>query len=393
MLFDGNFNGIADFADLNGNQVLDFGEPHEPVRRTQLNGRFTAQVPASFDRDTDGFIDANEGRWILIGGRPTSRSGSRCECSCRLLSATSSFRRIERGGTAYDRPRSVGCRRQSASRRSFDIPSLTTSGTDPLNATIAGDGDAAKTEETAVRIYATAQPIADLFAASAPSLSTAYLSDLVFGAFADEIAAEGSSLNLSYDSVVAGLINRISNQSGLRFSDDPAAHQAVVNAASRAIAAGNQAIDQIRVTLDLDYLNRLFQVKKVMLGELSPAMRQVVQAARTPASLATEFSGSALQSKIDAATVGTILPPSLVINNAAVIEGNDGTALIELTVDLIGDHALPVSVDFASADNTATVADGDYDSVSGEFFWAAGDNTSRVIQVPDSFRHDVRSRS
>src|SRR6185295_14748353 len=66
--------------------------------------------------------------------------------------------------------------------------------------------------------------------------------------------------------------------------------------------------------------------------------------------------------------VGTILdddnPPALSITDVTVSEGNAGTTSAVFTVSLDAPSGLPVSVDFATADGTAT-APADYASASG----------------------------
>ncbi len=391
--FDGNFNGVADFVDLNSDSVQDTNEPSEPARQTQLDGMFSVVIPDGFDTDRDGWITPSEGRWILGGGEDISiglplRLQLSAPVGHYIISALSTL--VERltttsGFTVTDANERV--------TEAFGLRSLKNEGINVLQATISGDGNAAETEETAVRLYTAAQAIADLVGGASASLSTAYISDLVFGALASEIVAPDSSLNLSYAAVVAGVIKRISSESGIRLSTDPAEHDAIVDAASQAIAAGNQAIGAIDVTLDLDYLTNLFKVKKVMIGSLAPAMREVAEGTRSPESLIVDFTGSSLQTKIDAATIGTIIPPSLFIDNDVIVEGDSGQKFLEFAVNLIGDHDLPVTVDFTTADDTAYSDAGDYDPVSGTLSWEAGDNTPRFVQVPinanTSFAPDI----
>lgn len=86
----------------------------------------------------------------------------------------------------------------------------------------------------------------------------------------------------------------------------------------------------------------------------------------------------------DAEAVGTIIDddaaPSISINNPSVAEGNSGTAPLVFTVTLSAPSGLPVSVQYATADGTATVADDDYLSTSGTLTFAPG-QTVRTITV------------
>ena len=68
------------------------------------------------------------------------------------------------------------------------------------------------------------------------------------------------------------------------------------------------------------------------------------------------------------------------INNASVIEGNAGTRVLVFTVRLPRAADVPVTVNYATADWTATAADGDYVAAQGELTFAAGE-TSRTLAV------------
>jgi hypothetical protein len=76
------------------------------------------------------------------------------------------------------------------------------------------------------------------------------------------------------------------------------------------------------------------------------------------------------------------VPPSLglSVNDASVTEGNAGTTTATFTVTLSAVSGSAVTVDFATANGTATVADGDYGATSGTLTFAAGE-TSKTITV------------
>jgi subtilisin-like proprotein convertase family protein len=71
---------------------------------------------------------------------------------------------------------------------------------------------------------------------------------------------------------------------------------------------------------------------------------------------------------------------SLAINDVTVTEGNSGTTNATFTVTLSAASGQPVTVDFATANNTAS-APGDYTATSGSLSFAAGE-TSKTITVP-----------
>lgn len=87
---------------------------------------------------------------------------------------------------------------------------------------------------------------------------------------------------------------------------------------------------------------------------------------------------------VDGQGVGTIANddplPSLSIDDVAPIEGNSGTTNAVLTVSLSAASGQTVTVNYASADGTAT-APGDYTAVSGVLTFTPG-QTVRTISVP-----------
>ena len=87
---------------------------------------------------------------------------------------------------------------------------------------------------------------------------------------------------------------------------------------------------------------------------------------------------------IDGQGLGTITNddplPSLSINDVAVVEGNAGTSNAVFTVTLNAASGQTVSVNYATADGTATQP-ADYTSTSGTLTFTAG-QTTRTINVP-----------
>jgi hypothetical protein len=72
-------------------------------------------------------------------------------------------------------------------------------------------------------------------------------------------------------------------------------------------------------------------------------------------------------------------PPQVSINNVSVKEGNGGTTNATFTVNLSAPSAVPVTVDYATIDGTAT-AGSDYLATSGTLTYAPGE-TSKTITV------------
>jgi hypothetical protein len=86
----------------------------------------------------------------------------------------------------------------------------------------------------------------------------------------------------------------------------------------------------------------------------------------------------------DATGVGTILdndvaPSNITINDVSANEGNSGTTAFNFTVSLSAAQPAPVTVDFATADGTAT-APSDYAAGTGTVTFAPG-STSQTVTV------------
>jgi large repetitive protein len=73
-------------------------------------------------------------------------------------------------------------------------------------------------------------------------------------------------------------------------------------------------------------------------------------------------------------------PPTFRIGDATVVEGNSGTKLMTFTVSLSQASGQSVSVNYATANGTATVSNNDYVAKSGNVFFAPGE-TSKTITI------------
>jgi len=57
-----------------------------------------------------------------------------------------------------------------------------------------------------------------------------------------------------------------------------------------------------------------------------------------------------LQGRFAAACIGSLPQPSLVVSDGTGVEGNNGQSILEFNVEMIADHAAPVTVDFTTID-------------------------------------------
>lgn len=72
--------------------------------------------------------------------------------------------------------------------------------------------------------------------------------------------------------------------------------------------------------------------------------------------------------------------PRVSVNDASVKEGNSGTTSMTFTVTLSSPTTVPVTVNYATADGDAQVANGDYQSKTGTLTFAPGE-TSKTVTV------------
>lgn len=70
--------------------------------------------------------------------------------------------------------------------------------------------------------------------------------------------------------------------------------------------------------------------------------------------------------------------PTIAIADAAITEGNSGTKIVTLPVSLSAPSGRTISVDFETADGSATFSGGDYHSASGRLVFAPGDTTETI---------------
>ena len=120
-------------------------------------------------------------------------------------------------------------------------------------------------------------------------------------------------------------------------------------------------------------------------GEISKTITVLVKGDRIaePAeSFTVNLSNSASAHINPGQAFGTIEDDEIYANIAggSVVEGNSGTKALTFTVTLSAASDAPVSVYFATADGSATLAGGDYQAKSGTLTFAAGE-TSKTLTV------------
>lgn len=77
-------------------------------------------------------------------------------------------------------------------------------------------------------------------------------------------------------------------------------------------------------------------------------------------------------------SVTSVTPPTLSINDVSVTEGNSGTTNAVFTATLSTSNPNTITVNYASADGTATLADNDYIAASGTITFAPGVSSQTI---------------
>jgi 6-phosphogluconolactonase (cycloisomerase 2 family) len=96
--------------------------------------------------------------------------------------------------------------------------------------------------------------------------------------------------------------------------------------------------------------------------------------------LSSPTGGSSLGKSQGVGTIQDDDSPNMTVSDAAVAEGNSGSRNATFTVALSTPISRTVTVNFATADGSATTADSDYNSGTGVLTFAAGE-TSKTIDV------------
>jgi hypothetical protein len=127
----------------------------------------------------------------------------------------------------------------------------------------------------------------------------------------------------------------------------------------------------------------LVQAQVLAEGTIATLLGQIAGGTGSIATAVAGYTGAALATAIGGASVGTVVPAALSINDVTKQRLSNGDTLYSFTVSMV---AVPtttsaVSVHYATRDETASASGGDYDASSGTLTWAAGDTSSRTITV------------
>jgi hypothetical protein len=376
-----NGNGILDFLDLNQDGIQDPDEPSELATMTRADGVFLLPISEAFDLNGNGTLDADEGRIVVTGG--IDRSTGRPQSSPLIAPAgvhavtplsTLMAKLVEQGATLGDAHQQVV--------DAFDLGDVDLRYFDPTSKTANGDPDGPRVLAAAAKLQDTVTQTASLIAGVTDAPPASVVADIVMADMAAKIAEPGSALDLSMPLVVQSVIEGALASTGVSLDTSLDSHAAVLQGAATVIAAGNQFIDdELAVADGPDLLARIAQKQSVAQGNAAAQLAEAANGVTSIDVVVTNNTGEELESQIVAASIGSVIPVSLSISDANIVENDTGQMLLEFVVSLDGPATDSVSVEYSTSDFSAMVDDDDYQAVVGTLTWDAGE-TSQTIQVP-----------
>ncbi|MEM6780116.1 MAG: FG-GAP-like repeat-containing protein, partial [Planctomycetota bacterium] len=375
--FDSNYNGVYDFLDLNENDRRDAGEPGEPLASTELDGTFVIQIPEAFDIDGSGFIEPVEGRLYLSGGIDTSTG---LDWNVPLTSPAG-FLSVTPLTTLWQHMQSqtswTPAEVQQQLSLAFALGDFDISGDEPIIAIMRNDPASAAAYRQQVIVSSIVIQVASL-ASGADGRSIGGHSEAVFANITDSLSATQAALDLSNPSFLRQLIRGVETDTGNDFASG------TIDAAVELIHRGTRRINDLNLSdfaQPIEYLEAITKVKKLMHGDLASALHEIGDGSSMSASVLSQFSEANFDSLAAAQDIGIILPPRIGVGSALLIEGDDGTNVMQFEVVIAGEHDEVVSVDYLTRSETA-IAGSDFTAINGTLTWAAGDTSTRIVEVP-----------
>ncbi|WP_342451450.1 VCBS domain-containing protein [Roseomonas nitratireducens] len=292
-VIDGYIAGATVFADANDNGIRDQGEA---FTTTNADGSFTL-TGGSGQLVMTGGIDTSTGR--SFAGTLTAPAGSSVITPLTTLIAAIAGP----GASATDIANA-----QDAVRDSLGLaPGVDLTSFDPVAAAVAGDPDAIAVLAAGVQVQATITQIAAATGAGAED---------VVASLAGALAAPGT-VDLTSAATLGALVTDVA----------PSADPAAIVLASEVIAAANASV--AAAAAEPDGLTAIAQAAQVALGSTTQALATSGLDAGALTTVAADFTGTALDSQVDAATVGDVNGPTLGTIGADTLTGGAGVDAID----------------------------------------------------------------
>jgi hypothetical protein len=247
-----------------------------------------------------------------------------------------------------------------------------------INFALAGATTDARAFDTELQLTALATVVDDL--GSAGGFPPGVVSSALFKTLATTIAVSGGApLDLTNPDLV--LFEIQATAASLNVSIDPSKEAG----AARIVAAVAQYLASVPVSGTAGYLNQLVKAQALAEQSIVPAL--VAATPSTIANVVAKYTGKSLAAQIAATTVNGRLDldgPTIMITNQVerpVGAGSPSTMQFQVYLATTTPLTKAVTVRYATQNNTATAAGGDYTPVSGTLTWLPGDTAPKTITV------------
>ena len=262
-----------------------------------------------------------------------------------------------------------------------------------LASAMAGDRASSLAFAAEVKTYLVAHEAAALLMGLPVRPAGLAMSDVMtnaFGALTDLFITTTGTVSLSDPAVIESLIQATATASGLTIDSLLSTPAAGIIAR---VVGGIEALEAQDPTASSapgtqSFLKRVAAFQTLANGVIAQKLTQAAGlAADAPNgidSLAANYSSEQLASDAAATIIGNLLAPELSVASATGSTGAGQSNFLTFAILVSGEASplLPVSVNYTTADGTATAADGDYTPVSGTLTWDPGDTSPKFIQVP-----------
>ncbi|TWT95439.1 choice-of-anchor Q domain-containing protein [Neorhodopirellula pilleata] len=375
VFFDANRNGVRDFLDVNQSGMQDDGEPSEPSGTNNSVGAALLEFSAALDQNNDGIINSADGRLVVIGGT---------DLSTGLTLDFPLFGYIETGvvtplttimaGLIENHDYSFADALTRVAE-AMGLPDTDSISSNTVNGVFTGDPNSPAIFAATAAMHNTYTQVASLLSGASAGLPRSVVVRGVIADIAEKISAVDSGLNLNSPIIVRSIVRGAAGRVGVVLTDD------LVVAAANVIVDGNRYTFGVEHENSIAFLEQIVRGQVVSQGIASAALSQAAAGMLDIVDLVDQFTASRLTEKIDAATIGLIIPPKIAINDLAIFEGDNGTSELVFTVSISEPPTFEVTVDYETIDNTATLEDNDYIPASGSLTWAVGDGAEKTIRV------------
>jgi Ca2+-binding RTX toxin-like protein len=313
VVVDGYIAGANLFFDANKNGVLD---GNEPSTTTDSNGEYKLDIPfETFDINTNGELDPEEGHLVATGGTDTS-TGLPLETPVTapadatvVTLLTSLVADLMDGGIEIDRA-------QSLVKSSLAIPAeVDLINLDPIKATNNNQPGGVQVLSEMVKVQNLITQTAALID-GASSAATKDIVKAVVSAITNPIQS-GTVLNLSSSAVLEPIIQQAATKiKQIDPSFDSQKFTQIISQAATVMATANQRIDTAVSSTTTSIPEAVARVQKVALGATTQDFKAIGAGTKTISQVVAENTGAALDSKIQAVILPVAIATPVVTGDA-----------------------------------------------------------------------------